>query len=219
MILGNIGVALCVKKIVPRMSLGWLFLGALLPDLTWSILTALSVQTIEVDTRIQGVWPVTTDNLWMSHSALMVLLLGGLTALIYFRLKRRPDALWLCALPLMNWVLAVLFHRSDLPLFPWSQTGVGYGVWNSVNATLVIQYALFCIGLMAYWLMARGDRLRFNRPFWIGMIVVAGIGLGSIITSPQTSSEAIHLALYLWLFIPVGYWIDYHRPETYRSIG
>lgn len=70
---------------------------------------------------------------------------------MYFFTRRYPKGALIVALGVFShWVPDLIVHRPDLPLIPGSAARVGFGLWNSVPATLAIQLGLFVIGTVVY---------------------------------------------------------------------
>ncbi len=219
MILGQVGMALLAKKLEPKLSLGWLFCAALWLDLIWPFFLLIGVESMDIDSSIQGVWPVRMDDIAYSHSLIMACVWGGLVGAGYYLRRRRGfGAVVLAGLVVVHWGVDMVFHRHDLPVFPWGGWPVGWGVWDSTNLTIAIQFAMLGVGIMGYMWTVRSEYLRVKPQFWFAMVVIAGLGLGAMITTPQSQEEVIDAGLVLWLMIPLGFWIDHKRPETYEAI-
>ena len=66
-------------------------------------------------------------------------------------MKRYRAGAWVCgAAVVSHWVLDLLLHRPDLPILPGGDYRAGFGLWNSLAATLVIELAVFAVGLALY---------------------------------------------------------------------
>ena len=78
MFVGHYGVALAFKKADPRLSLGTLFLGALLVDILWGIFLILGWEQARVDPGYTAVTPFQFLSYPLSHS----LVAGGFWALV-----------------------------------------------------------------------------------------------------------------------------------------
>ncbi|MEZ4722971.1 MAG: metal-dependent hydrolase [Flavobacteriales bacterium] len=79
-----------------------------------------------------------------SHSLLMSVVWGALFGLVYFLVtKNRRRALILGALVVSHWFLDLFVHRPDLPLSPFSDFKVGFGLWNHPAAEMIIEFSLF----------------------------------------------------------------------------
>ncbi len=141
---------------------------------------------------------------------------GGVWAALlgggYYLLRRdRVGSGWIAALVLSHWVLDFVSHRPDLPVWPEGPK-VGLGLWYSLPATLVVEFALFGIGT---WLYASATRPR-DRTGTIALAafiaVLAVIYLMAVFGPPPPSVPILALSGLLgWLFVAWAYWIDRHR--------
>ena len=111
-----------------------------------------------------------------------------------------------------HWLLDLPMHAPDLPLWPTSATRVGLGLWNSIPATVFVEFACFGAGLLLY---ARGTRARDRIGTWglWSMVAVLLLIFVSGFVSPPPPNEQVlaESALGLWLFVPWAWWIDKHR--------
>jgi hypothetical protein len=93
-----------------------------------------------------------------SHSLLALVIWGLLLAWGYRLLAGNgPRAfLVISGLVVSHWVLDVLTHRPDMPLYP-NGPKFGLGLWNFVGLTIAIEMAMFGVGA---WLYLRATRAR-----------------------------------------------------------
>ncbi len=121
---------------------------------------------------------------------------------------------------LSHWLLDVPVHQPDLPLWPGSGVRVGMGLWSSIPATLVIEFGLLGLGLYLYLLRTRARDAIGRWALWGMVALLAVLYLASAFGPPPPSVEALAAsALLLWLFVPLGYWIDRHREATSRLVA
>ena len=200
------------KAAAPRPSLGTLVLAAQLADGIWPVLVLLGVEEVRIVPGITAATPL--DFVWYPYSHGLVFDLGWAVLLggAYFLARRDARGAWLLgALVTSHWVLDVISHRPDMPWWPGS-TRIGLGLWNSVPATIVVEFLLFGAG---GWLYARRTRARdaVGRWSFIGfMAVLAGLFVASAVGPPPPSVGALAwTGLAGWLFVAWGYWIERHR--------
>jgi len=67
-----------------------------------------------------------------------------------------PGALVVALGVVSHWVLDVVVHRPDMPLYPGGPK-LGLGLWNSVTGTVVIEGVMLLAGL---WIYLRTTRAR-----------------------------------------------------------
>jgi hypothetical protein len=131
----------------------------------------------------------------------------------YFLLRRAgKEALLLMGCVLSHWVLDFITHGPDLPLVPGGAAKVGLGLWNFFLAAVVVEGALFVLGVALYVraTVARDRAGSYGLWLLIGLLVV--LWVGTMVAPPPPNDTAVALtALALWLMVPWAYWIDRHR--------
>jgi hypothetical protein len=213
MFIGHFGVAFGSKKIAPRVSLGTMILAAQLLDLVWPLLLLLGIEHVRIDPGNTAYTPLEFYDYPITHSLFMVLIWSLLFGGVYFGLKRRlKGAIVVGCGVLSHWVLDFLTHRPDLPIVPWAQSFAGLGLWNSIPATIIVEWAIFVGGVGLYAMTTRPLDRTGRYAFWglVAFLVVTAIA--SMTGPPPPSVDAIaYTSLLLWLLVPWGYWIDRHR--------
>lgn len=218
MFLGHFAVAMGAKRVVPKTSLGTTFLAAQFADLLWPILVLLGIERVRISPGIMARSSLDFQHYPYSHSLLALTVFGVLLGLVYFAVTRyRAGAVAVAILVVSHWVLDVIVHRPDLPLSLGGQTRVGFGLWNSVVGTLLVELGLYAVGLFLYLrsTTARDGVGRYG--FWALVLVLLAIFFGDAFGPPPPNERALAtLALAGWLFVPWAYWVDAHRQA--RSI-
>jgi hypothetical protein len=221
MFIGHFALGFAFKQVDARVSLATSFLAAQLADTVWPVFVLTGVEHVRVDPGNTAVTPLDFQSYPWSHSLLAMGILGIVFAVVHY-LKQRHlrTAILLAGLVLSHWVLDVLTHRPDMPIAPWSQDKVGLGLWNSVMGTVVLESAMFIMGIV---LALRATRGRDAIGRWGFLAIVLLIGLiyvTSLFGPPPPGPRAIgiaSLALMAILF-PLVAWIDRHRaPRTKRA--
>jgi membrane-bound metal-dependent hydrolase YbcI (DUF457 family) len=212
MFLGHYAAALLAKRAVPVASLGALVAAAQLPDLVWPVFLLLGWERVEITPGDTAFTPLAFVHYPWSHSLLLVVA-WALAAALAVRLRSRPPAIGAlaCALVVSHWVLDVVTHRPDLPLYPGGPV-VGFGLWRSVPGTLLVELAMF---LMAAWLSLR----TVLRPQRVGRLAVGAflstlllIYIGNVVGPPPPSPKAVAVvALGQWLLVAWAGWLDQRR--------
>jgi hypothetical protein len=212
MFIGHFGVALAAKKVAPRPSLGTLTLAALLVDGIWPVFLLLGWEQVAIVPGITAVTPL--DFVWYpyTHSLVAGVLWGALLGGAYYLLRRdRTGALWLAALVLSHWILDFIAHRPDLPLWPGGPK-FGLGLWYSVPATLIVEYALLALGAWLYASVTRPRDRAGTWALWTFVAALGGIYAASVFGPPPPSVQALAITGLLgWLFVAWAYWIERHR--------
>lgn len=216
MFIGHYGAAFGAKSIAPEVSLGTLFLAAQFPDLLWSTLLLLGFESVRISPSETFATPLLFEHYPISHSLLSVMGWALAVALIYLALRRnRRGAVVLGLLVISHWLLDVIVHRPDLPLFPGSSMLVGLSLWSSLAASLLVEAALFALGIWFY--------VRATKPvdsvgvwgLWGLVLFFSAISIGNFFGAPPPSAQAVAWVGELqWLMVLWGYWVDKHRCKT-----
>ena len=85
-----------------------------------------------------------------SHSLFMLIVWGALYGFLYrARTGDKRAALVIGILVVSHWVLDVITHRPDMPLYPGGPE-VGLGLWNSAPATIAVEALMLLFGVAIY---------------------------------------------------------------------
>lgn len=159
------------------------------------------------------------DSYPWSHSLLMAI---GWSVVIWFvgqRVLGSAPAGWLLGgLVLSHWVLDVITHRPDLPLWPRGPL-VGLGLWNSIPGTVLVEGSLFGGGL---WLYQRATSAQDRT----GTVALAALIVLTVLIwatqpwapLPGSTTAVAAGALMQWLLLPWAAWIERHRSDRGRAL-
>jgi hypothetical protein len=105
-----------------------------------------------------------------------------------------------------------LVHIPDLPIFPGAGIKVGFGLWNSLAATLIVEGLIFAIGVYLYFRTTKAkNKIGFYSLVTLIVFLVL-IYVANLFGPPPDSIEAIGIVGNAeWLIILWGYWIDKNR--------
>jgi hypothetical protein len=212
MFIGHFGVAMAAKRVAPAVSLGTLVMAAQLADGLWPIFLLLGIEHVRIDPGITRVTPLDFAYYPFSHSLLADIGWAAVFGGIYGALRRNwQDAAWLGALVVSHWVLDLVVHRPDLPVWPGGPKA-GLGLWNSLPITLLLEFGLFAVGAYVY-VRATRARDRLGTVLFAAFVVtLAALYAAALLGPPPPSVQALALtSLAGWLFVAWGYWIDRHR--------
>ena len=213
MFLGHYGLAFGARRAEPRVSLGTTFFAAQFLDELWPILLLAGIERVRIVPGLTAANVLDFVSYPYSHSLVTAAGWAVLIGLAYFAVRRFGRGAWVVgACVVSHWFLDVPMHRPDLPLYPGSRTLVGLGMWNSVPLTLIVELALFALGLALY---LRGTRARDrvgSWGLWAMVVVLAAFFVVGTFGAPPPNERSLAVAtLGLWLFVPWAWWVDRHR--------
>jgi hypothetical protein len=216
MFVGHTAVALAAKRRAPRVSLGWFVAAAFGLDLLWPIFLLLGIERVSIVPGATAFNSLVFDSYPWSHSLVMACVWGALaTALAAWRGVGRGTAALLGAVVVSHWPLDAVVHGPDLPLWPGTSPHVGLGLWNSVPGTLLVEGALYVIGIAIYVGSTRAKDRVGSIGLWSFLLVSAAFWASSPWSAPPVSSRALAgFSFIAWLLIAWVGWADAHRRPT-----
>jgi hypothetical protein len=213
MFIGHFAVGFAAKKYAPRASLAVLLAAPLFSDLLWSTLLLLGWERVHISSgNTKLAWLDLVYYPW-SHSLLMCGVWAAAFAVTYYRIthySRGTTAIWLGVMS--HWVLDWITHRPDMPLYPGGPR-LGLGLWNSVPWTMVVEIALFGLGVWFY-VCATGARDHIGQyafPAYVALLFVSYVC--DLFSKPSASvSEIAWPGLIGGIFMLLwAWWFDRHR--------
>jgi hypothetical protein len=212
MFIGHFAVGLAAKRAAPRLSLGVLFAAGLFADVLWPVLVALGVERVEILPGATVMTPLDFISYPYSHSLLLLIVWGVLFGLAV-RHKDPRAFVVVSALVVSHWVLDLITHRPDMPLFPGGPKA-GLSLWNSVPGTVIVEVAMYLAGA---WIYLDTTRPRDAAGRWGTVVLLSTlllIYLGDAMTRvPPPSVNAIVVVgmAASVIFTAWAVWADRHR--------
>jgi hypothetical protein len=215
MLAGHLAVALASKKVDRAPPLGAAVAAAFGLDLLWPLFLLLGIETVRVNPGDTAFTHLAFVSYPWSHSLVMSAVWATAATLLGRQVYRswRTGAL-LGALVLSHWLLDLVTHRPDLPIWPGGPV-FGLSLWNSILGTILVEGSLFAAGI---WLYTRATRARDATGRWalVGLLGLIGVVWVTQPWSPPPPS-AVAVAwggLVLWLLAPWASWIERHRGDV-----
>jgi uncharacterized membrane protein YhaH (DUF805 family) len=212
MFIGHYGVAFAAKSAAPKVSLGTWFIAAQLLDLLWPVLLLAGVEHVRIAPGITRVTPLDFYDYPISHSLVTSLAWSAVFAVVYFIARRNVrGSVVLAAAVFSHWILDWITHRPDMPIAPGSSKYVGLGLWDSLPLTILVESAIFVVGIALY---VRRTRARDRAGQWAlsGLALLLATYFANLFGPPPPSVRAITWsAMGLWVFVAAAYWTDRHR--------
>ncbi len=219
MFLGHFAVGFGAKAATPRVSLGTLFLAAQFVDLLWPTLLMLGLERVRIDPNHPPGPPLEFTHYPISHSLLAVVGWGLLLGVLYFLIRRDRRGAWVVGLcVLSHWLLDLLVHYPDLPLYPGASPLVGLRLWSFPILEMGLELVMFAWGIVLY--------LRVTRPVdATGKWALAGLALFLVAIQLANAAGPPPPSVYAlawvgqaqWLLVAWAYWVDRHRQPLVQS--
>jgi len=218
MFAGHYGVSFLVKKADPKLPLWTLFLATQLLDILWAIFVLLGIEHYRIVPGITASLPLDLYYMPYTHSLVAAVAWSAVVFALcrwvipLSGLRSSRSARFLALAVFSHWVLDLVVHRPDLPLYD-NTYKVGFALWNYPLTALALESALF---FGAMWLYLRSTTAtsfagRYGMIFF-GLAILAVHCLlfwGPL--PPSTIAGAVRLgALYL-ILAAAAYWLEKKR--------
>jgi hypothetical protein len=213
MFLGHFGIGFGAKAAAPKVSLGTLFLAAQFIDLLWPTLLMLGIERVEILSGGSQHPPLDFIYYPFSHSLLAVMIWAVLFAAAYYAIRRnRIGAMVLGLAVISHWLLDLIVHYPDLPLYPGDSPLLGFAVWSSPIFEMALEFSIFALGLWLYLRTTKAIDATGKWALWSLVAFLVAIHLGNSFGPPPPSVTALALVGQAqWLLVAWGYWVDRHR--------
>jgi len=216
MFVGHYAASLALKKFEKRASLGVLFLGVQLVDILFFPFVLLGIERINIIEKYTDATHFQLEYMPYSHS-LVGSLLWAVAAYALFRwvfVKNHAVALAVGLAVFSHWLLDLLVHTPDLPLWNDASLKLGFGLWNNAIATYLLEDALL-LGALWLYLKSTSASTATGR-YGMGMFVVFLLLVNIVnIFGPLQSDSKVALAVSAlaayFLFAAVAFWLDTKR--------
>lgn len=219
MFVGHFAMGFAAKRAAPRVSLATLFLACMLLDFIWPVLVIAGIEIVKIDPSGQYAVPLNLLYMPFSHGLVMTLIWSALMgAILGIRHRSALTGLVVGAVVFSHWLLDFITHRPDLPLL-FNGTKFGLGLWRSFIGTLVVEGALFGLGVFLY---SRTTQAKTRRGSVLFITLVAFLFLAYVIfmfgPAPPLNTPGALIAgpaLSMWLIVLWGYYVDRNRTFVY----
>lgn len=219
MVIGHYALAFGAKRLAPSVSLGTLFLAAVLADLLWPLLVLVGAESFQIRIDATKVVPIEFIRFPYSHSLIAIAFAAVVFCAIRAIIRRTPGQVLLVlgALVVSHWVLDVVAHAPDVPVAPTSDGGVGAGLWNSLPGTLLVEGLMLAAGAAVYAMSTTSLNRSGMVGFWALVAALAAAFLVVVFGPvPQSHEVVLWAAGSLWVFVVWGYWVDRNRSVALR---
>jgi membrane-bound metal-dependent hydrolase YbcI (DUF457 family) len=217
MFVGHYAAAIAAKAAEPRAPLWTYVAGCQLLDIAWGVFVATGVETVRFDATLPGSQLDLASMPW-SHSLPAALVWAALAMAACRFLLRLPwgAAAMVGAVVASHWVLDLIVHRPDLPLWPGGPEQ-GFGLWNLPLTEMALEMGLVALAAIAWTacLKASGSRAITAFVFVIVLIVIgmlAGLPMNS-----DPGALAIGVTAVIIYLVVAGLSLFFDRPRLRSS--
>ncbi len=216
MFVGHYSISFAAKKYVPSLPLWVLFIATQLLDVAWAPFVLLGIEKVRIVPGITASNPLDLYYMPYTHS-LLAAILWSIAALVVYRLAvpsaRKMAPLFVGAAVLSHWVLDLIVHRPDLPLYD-NAAKVGLGLWNYPVIAFALE-ALLLFGGM--WLYLRTRTTRRTAFAVFGLIMLAVQAYVFFGPPPVSDKAAAATALLAYIVFAVVIRLLEGRPQIMAS--
>jgi hypothetical protein len=215
MFVGHYGVAFGARPATPAVPLWVYFIAVQWLDVVWSVLVLLGVEKLHIVPGFTEANPYDLYYMPYTHglpgAVVLSLALGAVVAA--FTAQQRGRAfLVVSAASFSHWILDLIVHIPDLPLYDNSDK-VGFGLWRHVAISFPLEIAVLLAGT---WYFARRLPPADQRGHWALRLFTVALVVLQVFANfgPPPSSEAAMavtaLSLYVVLAALAG-WLEHIR--------
>lgn len=222
MFVGHYAIGFSGKKLAPRVSLGVFVLAAIAADILWSVLLLSGVEQVEFTSGKGAGQYFKGLNIGLSHSLAMDLVWAVLLAAgVYLFTQYARGAVIVFLAVLSHWVLDVISHRPDMPIWPGQGPRLGLGLWTSLPMTLLVEGGVWTLALAVYVTSHVFSSRARLWGFWVGGLILTLIWYGNITGPPPANARSASIFSLLIFSISViwAIWIDRPAVRSASELG
>ena len=216
MFVGHYAASLALKKFEKRASLGILFLAVQFVDILFFPFVLLGIERINIIENFTQSTHFELEYMPYTHSLVASLFWAGI-AYAVFRwvfIKNKSVALVIALAVFSHWLLDLLVHTPDLPLWSDASTKLGLGLWNNAIIVFTLE-ALLLLG--ALWLYLRSTTAsttvgKYGMGIFVIFLILVNIMniFGPLMDDSKVNLAISALAAY-FIFAGVAFWLDKKR--------
>jgi hypothetical protein len=209
MFAGHYGVSFAAKPAARSVPLWVWFIAVQWLDVVWSILVLLGIEMLRITPGFTQANPLDLYYMPYTHglpgALALSLLLGGIVA-IFIKGSRGFTLLLVAAAAFSHWLLDLVVHTPDLPLFD-NTAKVGFGLWRHVGLSFPLELIVLAAGAWAYARALPPPSAKGRAVFWGYIAALAALQVYANFGPPPPSPQSMALtalALYVVLAALAG---------------
>ena len=152
MFAGHFGVAAAIKSKAPELPLWSLLVSTQLLDIAFIPFTLAGVESMEPIG--EGGYARMIIYAFYTHSLVGALLLSILAACLAGGFWGKKSGTIIGLVAFSHWILDLIVHRPDMPILPGNMGNfplLGFGLWESVSVSILIEFLLIAAGSFFYF--------------------------------------------------------------------
>jgi hypothetical protein len=202
MFVGHYGISFAAKPVAPRVPLWVWFIAVQWLDVIWSVLVLAGVEQLRI---VPGFTQANALDLYympythgLPGSLALSLAFGAIVAL-FIPGHRTKTVLLVAAASFSHWVLDLVVHVPDLPLYD-NTAKVGLGLWRHIILSFPLE--LIVLGLGA-WFYARMTTFKANGQYlyWAFIILLVAFQIYANFGPPPSSPAAMAVTALLFYVV------------------
>ena len=219
MFIGHYGVALAAKKAEKNISLGLLFIAVQFVDILFCIFVLLGIEIVTISPGITETNPLEFVHYPFTHS-LAASFVWAILVYLGFRfiprkgnLNKNSVALIMGMAVLSHFFLDLITHIPDLPVLGSDSLKMGFGLWNYLAASYLVEAGVFLGGLWMYLKTTKGTSFGGKYGMILFAIALLIMNLINFLGPPPPNVQMlafVGLANYMALSA-IAFWLDKKR--------
>ena len=216
MFVGHYAASLALKRFEKRVSLGVLFLAVQFVDIVFFPLVLLGIERLNIVENFTQSTHFELEYMPFTHSLVAFLIWASL-AYAFFRwviVKSNSVAIVVALAVMSHWLLDIVVHTPDMPVWSDASLKLGLGLWNNAVATYLLEAALLVAGLWLYLRSTSATSKTGKYGMGVFVVVLLLVNIVNIFGPLQGDSKVVlavtAVAAYL-LFAAVAFWLDPKR--------
>jgi len=216
MYVGHYAASLVLKRFEKRASLGVLFLAVQFVDIVFFPMVLLGIERLNIVENFTQSTHFELEYMPYTHSLVAFLIWSGLVYALFrwVIVKNRSVAIVVALAVMSHWLLDVIVHTPDMPLWSDASLKLGLGLWNNAIGTYALEAVLLLAGLWLYLrsTSATGRAGTYGMPIFVAALLL--VNIANIFGPLQGDSKLVlavtAVASYL-LFAAAAFWLDTKR--------
>jgi hypothetical protein len=219
MFFGHYRVSFGIKSIDRKIPLWVLLIAGQLMDVLWSPLVIIGIEKVRIVPGFTASNPLDLYYMPYSHSLIAAIGWSGISFIAYQLFSQsssRQSALLVALAVFSHWLLDLLVHIPDLPLYNDSYK-VGLGLWNYPVVAYPLEFVLLFVGIFLYLrsTVAKSALGKYGMLIFVGIKIVVDSIL-FLFFVPAIKSSLFSALLILTshtIFAGVAYWLEETRVD------